>query len=129
MLTLTPASLRQDAAFLCQHSLPERVRDRKMEVVTETPIPDEELDDRSWSLTALAMQRRYRRPHPEHSSDAADNVTTDTQRGKPTPCRARPPPAPKRRPLTRLFTAGRLQNSPVTAEFITLSPSGTSPPH
>ncbi|KAL3189330.1 hypothetical protein MRX96_002649 [Rhipicephalus microplus] len=48
------------------------------------------------------MQRRYRRPDPEHHSDAADNVTADTQRGKPIPCRAGPPPAPKRRPLPRL---------------------------
>ncbi|KAH8029720.1 hypothetical protein HPB51_003555 [Rhipicephalus microplus] len=103
MLTLTPASLPQDAAFLCQRSLPERVPDRKMEVVvTGTPITDEELNDGSWSHTALAMQRRYRRPDPERSSDAADNVTTDNQRGKPIPCRARPPPAPKRRPLPRL---------------------------
>ncbi|KAL3217717.1 hypothetical protein MRX96_032057 [Rhipicephalus microplus] len=47
------------------------------------------------------MQRRYRRPDAEHCSDAADNVTTD-KRGKPTPCRARPQPAPKRRPLPRL---------------------------
>ncbi|KAH8036170.1 hypothetical protein HPB51_018584 [Rhipicephalus microplus] len=74
-----------------------------MEVVVKgTPITDEELNDGSWSDTALAMQRRYRRPDLEHSSDAADNVTTDTQCGKPTPCRARLPPAPKRRPLPRL---------------------------
>ncbi|KAH8022925.1 hypothetical protein HPB51_006355 [Rhipicephalus microplus] len=48
------------------------------------------------------MQRRYHRPDSEHSSDAADNVTTDTQPDIPTPCRARPPSAPKRRPLPRL---------------------------
>ncbi|KAH8036428.1 hypothetical protein HPB51_000464 [Rhipicephalus microplus] len=48
------------------------------------------------------MQRRYRLPDLERSSDAADNVTTDNQRGKPTPCRALPPPASKRRPLPRL---------------------------
>ncbi|KAH8009987.1 hypothetical protein HPB51_023442 [Rhipicephalus microplus] len=70
-------------------------------VVTGAPLTDEELNDGSWSH-ALAMQRRYRRPDPERTSDAADNVTTYTQRGKPTPCRARPPPAPKRRPLPRL---------------------------
>ncbi|KAL3206837.1 hypothetical protein MRX96_039883 [Rhipicephalus microplus] len=74
-----------------------------MEVVVRgTPITEEELNDGLWSHTALAMQRRYRRSDPEHSSDAADNVTTDTQRGKPTPCRTRPPPAPKRHPLPRL---------------------------
>ncbi|KAH8023741.1 hypothetical protein HPB51_016480 [Rhipicephalus microplus] len=71
-------------------------------VVTGTPIADEELNDGSWSHTALAMQRRYRRPDSERSSDATENVITDTQRGKPTPCRARPPPDPKRRPLPRL---------------------------
>ncbi|KAH7932009.1 hypothetical protein HPB52_025025 [Rhipicephalus sanguineus] len=48
------------------------------------------------------MQRRYRRPDPEHRSDAADNAAADAQRGKPAPRRARPPPAPKRRPLPRL---------------------------
>ncbi|KAL3193954.1 hypothetical protein MRX96_054085, partial [Rhipicephalus microplus] len=48
------------------------------------------------------MQRRHHRPDPEHRSNAADNVTTDTQRGKPTPRHARPPPALKRRPLPRL---------------------------
>ncbi|KAL3174929.1 hypothetical protein MRX96_010953 [Rhipicephalus microplus] len=73
-----------------------------MEVVTGTPITDEELTDGSCPHTALAMQRRYSRPDPEQSSDAADNVTADTQRDKPTPCRARPPPASKRRPLPRL---------------------------
>ncbi|KAL3255420.1 hypothetical protein MRX96_017332 [Rhipicephalus microplus] len=71
-------------------------------IVTRTPINDAELNEGSWSHTALAMQRRYRRPDPEHRSDVADNVTTDTQCGKPTPRRARPPPAPKRRPLPRL---------------------------
>ncbi|KAH8008980.1 hypothetical protein HPB51_008551 [Rhipicephalus microplus] len=71
-------------------------------VVTGTPITDEELNDGSWSHTALAMQRQYRRPDPERSSDAADNVTTDNQPSKQTPCRARPPPAPKRRPMPRL---------------------------
>ncbi|KAL3188153.1 hypothetical protein MRX96_004146 [Rhipicephalus microplus] len=71
-------------------------------VVTGTQITDEELNDGSWAHTAFARQRRYRRPNPELSSDAADNVTTDTQRSKPTPCRARPPPALKRRPLPRL---------------------------
>ncbi|KAL1476036.1 hypothetical protein MTO96_036822 [Rhipicephalus appendiculatus] len=74
-----------------------------MEVVVDgTPITDEELGDGSWSHTALAMQRRYRRPDPEHRSDAADNAAADAQRGKPAPRRARPPPAPKRRPLPRL---------------------------
>ncbi|KAL3184042.1 hypothetical protein MRX96_006348 [Rhipicephalus microplus] len=48
-------------------------------VVTGTPITDEEVNDGSWSYTALAMQRRYRHPDHELSSDAADNVTTDTQ--------------------------------------------------
>ncbi|KAL1482897.1 hypothetical protein MTO96_013359 [Rhipicephalus appendiculatus] len=48
------------------------------------------------------MQRRYRRPDLEHRSDAADNAAADAQRGKPAPRRARPPPAPKRRPLPRL---------------------------
>ncbi|KAH8039808.1 hypothetical protein HPB51_009000 [Rhipicephalus microplus] len=73
-----------------------------MEVVlTGTPITDEELNDGLWSHTALAMQCLYCRPDPERSSDVADNVTTDNQRGMPTPCRARPPPAPKRRPLPR----------------------------
>ncbi|KAL3209182.1 hypothetical protein MRX96_009370 [Rhipicephalus microplus] len=71
-------------------------------VVTGTPITDEELDGGSWSHTALAMQRRYRRPDPVRTSDAADNVTTDNQSGKPTPCPARLPPASKRRPLPRL---------------------------
>ncbi|KAH8038325.1 hypothetical protein HPB51_001108 [Rhipicephalus microplus] len=72
-------------------------------VVTGTPITDEELNDGSWPHTALAMKRRHRRPDPEHSSDAADNGTTNTQRSKPTPCRARPPPAPKRHPLPPLL--------------------------
>ncbi|KAH8027798.1 hypothetical protein HPB51_010363 [Rhipicephalus microplus] len=71
-------------------------------VVTGTPITYEELNDGSWSHTALAMTRRCRRPDPERSSDVAGNVTTDTQRSKPIPCRARPPPAPKRSPLPRL---------------------------
>ncbi|KAL1443542.1 hypothetical protein MTO96_030304 [Rhipicephalus appendiculatus] len=31
-----------------------------------------------------------------------DNAAADAQRGKPIPHRARPPPAPKRRPLPRL---------------------------
>ncbi|KAH7967840.1 hypothetical protein HPB52_002911 [Rhipicephalus sanguineus] len=73
-----------------------------MEVADGTPITDEELNDGSWSHTALAMQRRYRRPDPEHRSDAADNAAADAQRGKPAPRRARPPPAPKRRSLPRL---------------------------
>ncbi|KAH8026165.1 hypothetical protein HPB51_016584 [Rhipicephalus microplus] len=71
-------------------------------VVTGTLITDEKLDGGSWSHTAFAMRRRYHRPDPVRSSDAADNVTTDNQSGKPTPCRAQPPPVSKRRPLPRL---------------------------
>ncbi|KAH7985286.1 hypothetical protein HPB52_024208 [Rhipicephalus sanguineus] len=94
----TPASRRFTA-----RSVPERVPGRGMEVVVDgTPITDEKLNDGSWSHTALAMQRRYRLPDPEHRSDAADNAAADAQRGKPAPRRARPPPARKRRPLPRL---------------------------
>ncbi|KAH7967970.1 hypothetical protein HPB52_004507 [Rhipicephalus sanguineus] len=48
------------------------------------------------------MHRRYPRPDPEHCSDAADNAAADAQSGRPAPRRARPAPAPKRRPLPRL---------------------------
>ncbi|KAH7956939.1 hypothetical protein HPB52_013789 [Rhipicephalus sanguineus] len=46
------------------------------------------------------MQRRYRRPDPEHRSDAADNAAADAQRGKPAPRRARATACSKTSPTT-----------------------------